>query len=114
MGKTFSQLAQNPVSFPSKEIDILELGGMFTITTMSGRKHRELIKERAEIKDVENESESIFWATLLSKCLQDDEGKNPPVDLAMEWSLKLLRKLGKEALEFNRLDAESQEQIEKN
>jgi hypothetical protein len=36
------------------------------------------------------------------------------VDLAMEWSLKLLRKLGKEALEFNRLDAESQEQIEKN
>jgi hypothetical protein len=114
MGKTFAQLSQNPTSFPCKEIEIPELDGTFSIVTLSGRKHRELTRERAEIKDIENESEAIYWAGLLSKCLEDQEGKNPPVDLALEWPLKLLRKLGKEALEFNLLDSESQEQVEKN
>jgi hypothetical protein len=109
MGKTFAQLSQFPVKFPTTEFDAHELEMTLKIKTLTGLEHKAFI---AGLKDAASEVETL--ALLASVAVEDEDGQGPTFDMAIKWPVSLLKRLSEAVNKFNGFTKEAEEETSKN
>lgn len=118
---TFGTLKAAPSQLKRKEITVPEWGGgRFSIVEISAMMHKEIVPKIQELgkKDEEGhvpqQQAGVLASTWCSYLMEDVDGKNPEFDWLMTQSLKLVTSLAKQALTFNGLSDEVEEDPEKN
>lgn len=118
---TFAELSQQAP--PLKRIsEIIEEwgGGTFWLRELSGLEHQRFIAQLREARKEQSldqygaESPHTLAATLLSYCVEDEDGQKPAVEWLLTQPIHLLLHLRNKAMELNGLDAKAQEKLVKN
>lgn len=115
MGRTFTQVLQSPPQLKRRAIEIPEFGGEFYLNELTGLEQQQLLREnQSRFKGDASPGETAMYASLLSKCLRDEEGGTLSYDQWLALGNVLVRRLGLEAAKLNVVTQDERETLEKN